>query len=63
MDSVVGSDTALQLIAAMQKKKKEVISAINESNTQTLVITERKTIAQEVAKFLSEHGTELLEIL
>lgn len=63
MDSVVGSDTALQLIAEMQKKEKEVISAIKAANTQTLVLTGRKTIQKEIQNFLKEHGTELLDIL
>lgn len=63
MDSIVGSDTALQLVAEMQKKGKKVISAIKTANTQTLVLTGRKTIQKEIQNFLKEHGTELLDIL
>lgn len=62
-DRAFGSDTALQLVAEMQRRKDEVISAIKESNEKTLVLTDRKTIADEVASFLKKHGTELLEIL
>lgn len=62
-DAAFGSSTALQLIAEMQRKKDEVISAIKKSNEQVVILTDRKTIAKEVANFLSEHGTKLLEIL
>lgn len=62
-DAAFGSSTALQLIAEMQRKKDEVISAIKKSNEQAVILTDRKTIAKEVANFLSEHGTKLMEIL
>ena len=39
------------------------LAAIKAANTQTLVLTGRKTIQKEIQNFLKEHGTELLEIL
>lgn len=62
-DAAFGSSTALELIAEMQRRRDEVIEAIKESNEQTLILTDRKTIAEEVSNFLEKHGTKLLEIL
>ena len=62
-DAAFGSSTALELIAEMQRRRDEVIEAIKESNEQTLILTDRKTIAKEVSNFLEKHGTKLLEIL